>query len=209
MSESSLGVDLKLFKRKKGLFADLSFWILVLSNCLTIGVAVAKNWPLLTLLIVYWVQSVIIGFFNYWRIVTLKEFSTEGFYLNDKPVSPTEKTKRSAANFFALHYGFFHAIYAVFLFSYAGDVNVTYVLWGGCIFFLDHLFSFKYNREKDEKKKRNIGSLMFLPYVRIVPMHIIILFCGVLLSGKAPLIMFLGLKTVADAVMHIVEHEML
>ncbi len=189
-------------------YQDTSLWILILTNSATIYFALSKNWSLLTIMIVYWVQSVIIGSFNFSRILSLKEFSTENFYINDKQVPPTEKTKRSTAYFFAFHYGFFHAIYASFLFINAENVNIFYVLSGGLLFFVDHFFSFRYNRKRDEKKKRNIGTLMFFPYARIIPMHLIIVFYGAFLSGKGPLIAFLGLKTVADAIMHIIEHEM-
>ncbi|MBU7045788.1 MAG: hypothetical protein HXS54_05075 [Theionarchaea archaeon] len=193
---------------KRPFYQDTSLWILILTNGATIYFSVSKDWSLLTIMIVYWVQSVIIGTFSFFRILSLKEFSTENFYINDKQVPPTEKTKHSTAYFFAFHYGFFHAIYASFLFVTAENVNVLYILSGGLLFFVDHFFSFRYNRKRDEKKKRNIGTLMFFPYARIIPMHLIIVFYGAFLSGKGPLIAFLGLKTAADAIMHIIEHEM-
>jgi hypothetical protein len=189
-------------------YLDTSLWILILTNGATIYVALSRNWSLLTIMIVYWVQSVIIGTFNFFRILSLREFSTENFYINDRQAPPTEKTKHSTAYFFAFHYGFFHAIYALFLLTNAGSVNVLYILTGGLIFVVDHFFSFRYNRKRDEKKKRNIGTLMFFPYARIIPMHLVIVFYGVFLSGGGPLIAFLGLKTAADALMHIIEHEM-
>ena len=192
---------------KRPFYTDLSLWVLILANGATIGYAVSRNWSLITILVVYWVQSVIIGSVNVVRILSLKKFSTEDFYINDKPVLPTEKTKRKTAYFFAFHYGFFHAIYAVFLLSNAEGVNMYYVLLGGIVFFVDHFFSFLYNRKRDEEKIRNIGRLMFFPYARIIPMHIVIVFCGAF-SGAVPLVLFLGLKTAADVVMHIVEHKL-
>ncbi|MBU7016349.1 MAG: hypothetical protein HXS44_02475 [Theionarchaea archaeon] len=193
---------------KRPFYQDISLWILILTNSATIYFALSENWSLLTIMIVYWVQSVIIGIFNFLRIMSLKEFSTENFYINDKQVQPTEKAKRSTAYFFVLHYGFFHLIYGLFLLMNAKDISIFFVLSGGSIFFVDHLFSFRYNRKRDEKKKRNIGTLMFFPYARIIPMHLVIVLYGAFLSGKGPLIVFLGLKTAADAIMHIFEHEM-
>jgi hypothetical protein len=80
-----------------------------------------------------------------------------------------------------------------------------YVFLGGIIFFFDHFFSFRYNRKRDEEKIVNIGRLMFFPYARIIPMHLVIFFSGVL-SGDIPLVLFLGLKTAADIAMHVMEH---
>jgi hypothetical protein len=57
----------------------------------------------------------------------------------------------------------------------------------------------------DERKKQNIGSLMFMPYVRIVPMHLMAASGAVVSAG--PLIIFLLLKTVADLAMHTIKHR--
>jgi hypothetical protein len=189
-------------------YTDVSLWILIFANGATIGYAVFKEWSLITIMVVYWVQSVIIGSVNVLRILSLKKFSTENFYINDKPVPPTEKTKRKTAYFFAFHYGFFHAIYASFLFINAEGVDMHYVLLGGVVFSIDHFFSFLYNRKRDEEKLTNIGRLMFFPYARVIPMHMVIVFYGAFLSGTVPLLLFLGLKALADMIMHIVEHRL-
>ncbi len=191
---------------KRPFYNDLSFWVLIFTNGATITYTIIENWPLITIMLVYWVQSCIIGFFNVIRILSLKEFSTEGYYINDKPVAPTEQTKRKSAYFFAFHYGFFHAIYAVFLLTNIEGVFVHHVLFGGVIFFVDHLFSFRYNKKRDQKKIQNIGRLMAFPYARVIPMHLVIVFFGVFLSGTLPLLVFLGLKSLADVIMHVVEH---
>ena len=60
----------------------------------------------------------------------------------------------------------------------------------------------------DLRHTRNIGTLMFIPYLRIIPMHLTIILGAVLGSGGG-LLLFGALKTVADVVMHKVEHRML
>jgi len=76
------------------------------------------------------------------------------------------------------------------------------------IFFLNHLFSFIFYRKKQEKQ--NLGTMLFFPYVRIVPMHLTILFGGIFLGAVVALtpvlVFFLVLKTAADVVMHSIEH---
>lgn len=192
---------------KRPFYHDTSLWILLGSNLLTISIALSQDWSLMTIMVGYWIQSVIIGSFNVIRILSLTQFSTDNFYMNDKPVEPTEKTKKSVALFFALHYGFFHLIYLFFLIASGSSIDWKYVLFAGGIFFIDHGFSFRYNKERDRQKITNIGRLMFFPYARIIPMHIVLLVYGIAVKEGA-LMVFLGLKTAADLIMHIVEHEM-
>lgn len=195
--------------------SDKSTIILLLSNIVTIFFAVSMNWSLVLVMWSYWIQSVVIGIFNFWRIWNLKDFSTKGFRINNRAVEPTKETKNFTAVFFAFHYGFFHFVYAIFLagFSLAevfegGNIvglDIALVLISGLIFFVGHRYSFKHNEDKG-RKKHNIGTLMFFPYVRIIPMHLTII-GGAMLGGGA-IIMFLALKTGADLVMHVIEHRL-
>lgn len=193
---------------------DLSLWFLLFSNILTILFAIINNWNLSTIMWIYWFQSITIGFFNFVRILQLKEFSTKGFTINHRPAQPTQSTKRFTAFFFLFHFGFFHFAYFIFLLSgtftnvygnIANFAETKYILLTALLFFVNHLFSYFYNRPKDTKKQ-NIGSLMFYPYIRIIPMHLTIIFGS---SFAIALPLFLILKTIADATMHIVEHNIL
>lgn len=50
---------------------------------------------------------------------------------------------------------------------------------------------------------------MFLPYARVIPMHLTIIFGFGFGSHSFALIIFLILKTVADWIMHEFEHRLL
>jgi hypothetical protein len=190
---------------------DASAVVLILSNVFTMVLALLEQWSLSDVMWIYWGQSVIIGVFNFARISCLKEFSTEGVKLNDQPVPPTKATQHQIAWFFAAHYGIFHAIYFVFLCVERADVSksdiagiaVCVAVFGVC-----HAFSFWHNREEDSRRKPNIGTVMMFPYARIIPMHFTILL-GSLFAKRSPvtLILFLSLKTLADLIMHMVEHR--
>jgi hypothetical protein len=193
----------------KPLHPDWSALTLTASNLLTIAVAVYQKWNPGVVMCIYWAQSVIIGGFNVVRMWTLENFTTDGLKMNDQPVAPTTATKRHVSIFFLVHYGFFHLVYAIFLMAMARlsaqDVVPILVCVGG--FFVNHWFSYCYNRENDRKRKINLGTLMFFPYARIIPLHITIV-TGLLLSKTtAALVLFLSLKTVADLIMHAVEHR--
>ncbi len=160
---------------------------------------------------IYWGQSVIIGYFNVRRMLALKQFSTDNFRINNRPAEPTRKTQRQTAFFFAVHYGGFHFAYLVFLFAengIASGVAIAGVVACILIFFFNHRFSYHYNRERDATRAPNLGFIMFFPYVRIIPMHLMILmgnqFVG---DSTARLVMFLVLKTLADVAMHVIEHS--
>lgn len=167
---------------------DLSAIILTISNILVIILAVVQNWDISTILWVYWMQSITIGLFQFLRILSLKT---------------------SKAFFFAFHYGFFHFIYAIFLFNFFqgnAKFNFQNFLFGFLIFFANHLFSFIQNKTQDEKLKVNIGTLMFQPYIRIIPMHLIIVL-GAILGNQTKLIFFLVLKSLTDLITHIIKHK--
>lgn len=193
---------------------DSSLIFLIFSNVITIFFALKENWSLLTLMWIYWSQSIIIGIFNFIRILKLKNFTTKNFRMNNKKIEATDNTKYSVAFFFLFHYGFFHFIYMIFLltgsfikFPGFSKTSVFFVLISIIIFFSNHLFSFIHNYENDSKKKRNIGTVMFFPYARIVPMHLTLIFGLFLTQSKFALILFIILKTIADIIMHQVEHN--
>lgn len=186
---------------------DKSTWLLIGSNIVFIFIAVKENWPLETIMFAYWTQSIIIGLFSFLKMVSLKKFSTEGVKVNNRPVLPSTAVKWHMSIFFLFHYGFFHFIYLIFILKFAkGGVDTHYIVSIAAVFFINHLFSFFYNRKNDSDKTPNIGKIMFFPYARILPMHITIMFGGIFF-GRMPIILFLLLKTFADVIMHLQEHK--
>jgi hypothetical protein len=188
---------------------DWSALTLIATNLLTIVVAVYQKWNPGTVMWIYWGQSVIIGVFSVVRMWTLQNFTTDGVTVNDRPVAPTTSNKHQLAIFFLLHYGFFHLIYAVFLSEMANVDSQEVIPIAICIlaFLANHLFSYSYNKAEDAKRQLNLGKLMAFPYARIIPLHITII-TGLMLSKSMwALVLFLSLKTVADLIMHAVEHR--
>lgn len=190
---------------------DGSIWFLVGVNVLALAVAHFQGWPLRQLLILYWGQSIIIGISYLLRILSLEQFSTENFHMNGRPAEPTPEVKRTVGLFFLVHYGLFHAFYFVFLIvaPAKGQPPPQLGAWFWlCMaaFAANHFWSYRYNREADRAGTPNIGTLMFTPYLRIVPMHLAILSGGLLGQG---VLLFGGLKVLADVGMHLIEHAQL
>jgi len=135
--------------------ADISTTVLILANVVTIIVAVAFKWNVIDVMWVYWAQSIIIGLIACFRMLLLKQIFTAGFFL--------------------IHYGGFHLGYFLFLyFPEQPQTGIPTVGIALCIliFLVNHAFSYWHNRKRDMNRKPNIGTLMFAPYVRIIPMHI-------------------------------------
>lgn len=203
-------------KPRGNLFRDRSLWLLLLANGVTILLAVVQNWNALALMWVYWFQSIAIGFFNFLRLRHLGEFSTEGLTINGRPAKPTQETENFVAQFFLVSYGIVLFIYFLLLlvFSLSGEfgsadgnalnsADLKYILPTALLFLGNHAFSFFYNRMRDTGEQ-DIVMLMFYPHARVLPM-IFAMFLGASLGGG--LLLVLLLKTLADAAMHVVEHE--
>ena len=188
----------------------------VTTNLAAIAIAWWQHWPLVTLLWPYWMQSVIIGWYSRRRILALREFSLENTSGFDHG-SP-EATKHHTARFFTLHYGIFHLVYALFLWGFTrggmrgvAAYHVTALDWLfmaalAVSFILTHRASYERIMAADQQGRPNIGGVMFLPYLRIVPMHLTII-VGIGAGYTGGVVLFGALKTLADALMHWVEYR--
>jgi hypothetical protein len=193
------------------LYSDRSLTFLLLTNLATVVGAVLQGWNITDLLWIYWGQSVVIGYYNVHRIVDVDRIATDGFISNIRPVEPSCETQRCTAVCFALHYGLFHLVYGVFLlttFRIHPGFPVAGVLLCILAFWFTHRFSYRFNQERD-RAVPNIGSLMFFPYVRIIPMNLVILL-GAPIAGDNTnvLVLLLLLKTAVDVAVHVIEHVM-
>lgn len=210
---------------RRSVFRDVSLWFLLLANVVTIYFTVREGWDLYNVMLIYWFQSFSIGFFTVIRILLLKNYSVDGFLLESKVPSVNTTTKVKTAFFFVIHYGLFLLILFIMIPSvtlggqsfsqinytkYFDFTTVILEIIAATIFFLNHGFSYFYNRSTDDQKL-NIGSLASYPYLRIVPMTLFLflppvyMFPSSFMAGY--MIIFLILKTLIDALMHVIQHS--
>ncbi len=191
---------------------DPTLWGVIAGNVFAIGMAITENWSASEILWTYWAQSVLIGIINAYRMWTLGEFTTDGLTSGGNAVPETVQAKKETTGFFIFHYGFFHFCYAIFL---ASDLPLNLATpttsWTLALaisgFVFAHIYSYRHNRLMDFRdKKPNLGFLLFYPYIRIIPMHLIIVSGMFLTSGG--MVLFMAMKTVADALMHIIERRL-
>jgi len=173
---------------------DISTKVLILANLVTIIVAVILHWNIRDVMWVYWAQSVIIGSITIFRILLMKHVFAAGFFL--------------------VHYGMFHLGYFFFLY-YFNDFNeqstaavpVAGIAACSLVFLVNHIFSSWHNWKREISRKRDPGSMMLIPYMRIIPMHLTIIFGSNYATSTKTLALFLVLKTIMDVIMHLVEHR--
>ena len=160
-----------------------------------------------TVVWIYWVQSIIIGLFNFFDLLTIKKYDASNFKMNDQPLQPGNKG--CTAYFFFLHFGFFHVAYAFFLLMDVGINNVSkkMFLLGLAVFLAESIFNFMRQKQLEKSVTFNIGTLFFLPYLRIIPMHLMILLPA--FFGWKPSLLFLNLKMGADILSYIFYRSLL
>jgi len=202
---------------KKVDFSKPSTWMIVFSNVIVILFAIFDELSAVEVLWIYWIQSVIIGVFNFIRIITLKEFTTIGLRRGAGGELPaTKAAKISTAIFFLIHYGFFHFVYAMFLGGFSGITRTSssgsqanYLLFTSLIFFISYLVEYIQSARTQTEEIPNLGAVMFAPYFRIIPMHMTIIFGGFLsMIGAiismnidlAIIVLFVGIKTYVELI---------
>ena len=122
-------------------YSDFSLWALILSNVVVMVFALIKGWSLFPLMLVYCCHSVSIGFFWFFKLLALKDFSTQDCKVDDMPIEPTPETKVKTALFFLAHFGCFHLMYFLFLvIAFKADFN-RQILYMGAVFFVYQFFS--------------------------------------------------------------------
>ena len=187
----------------KRLFSDPAFLFLIGINAYCIWYYQNNPGEFNTIVFLYWGQSVLIGLFNFVDILTVKNIIPGSMEWNDAPLKNNSKAKGCAAGFFAVHYGFFHLAYGMLLLVFTKlKIDFHFVLVGLVAFSLNLIIEFIRHKQWQSANAVNLGRMFFLPYLRIIPMHLMIL-GPAFLDWKASTI-FLVLKTAADVIMYLV-----
>jgi hypothetical protein len=191
--------------------ASPSTLALIIANLVPVAGTLFLGWDLSDVMVIYWAESAVIGFFNLCKIVVIGRW---GALL--------------AGPFFLGHFGGFMAVHFLFIYTIfvkgldgmndgaddLAEVALVFIaLWPAlAILFASHAFSFFNNfLGRQEYQGKTVKDQMTEPYNRIIFMHMVLIFGGgltLILGGAIPvLILVIGLKIYFDVKAHLKEHR--
>ncbi|WP_371398456.1 DUF6498-containing protein [Fretibacter rubidus] len=188
--------------------------LLVAANLVPLIGLFAFGWTVNSILVVYWVESVIIGILNIPRILA----AGSGPKINGVPSQHGKSLggKIFLSLFFTVHFGGFCAAHAAFLGSlfeagpeFAQLLSGGPLLWTAAVFLFSHSVSFVMRLSRGEFVSKNPQAQLFAPYGRVMIMHMTVLFGGFAMQSFgapiAALILLIALKTIVDLGAHLRE----
>lgn len=185
--------------------------MLILANMVPLAGAAFWGWSLGLVMVLYWAESAIIGFFNLGKIIVVGRWMA-----------------LFAGPFFLGHFGGFMAVHFLFLYTIfvegafsdtaaSGSLGAVARLfldvWPALVaLFLSHGYSFVRNFiGRREYLGRTVQEQMSEPYSRIIFMHLVLIFGGgltLVLGEPTPvLVIVIALKIVFDVRAHLKQRE--
>lgn len=199
---------------------------LVIANAIPLVGVVYFGWNVWSILIVYWIENGIVGFYNILKIGkaegTNSADGSGSWQINGRPAS--ELGKASMIPFFVMHYGIFWAVHGVFVLTLpvfgavTGDAaleqgaNPLAIAFAAIALFISHGLSYRFNFiGRGEYLRVSPAAQMFTPYGRLVVLHVTIIVGALAISftgAPAALVAILVmLKTAMDVGFHAAEHR--
>ncbi len=191
--------------KQKRILTDPTFWVLVALNGYLVFRFYKEKDIFVTLIFLYWSQSMLLGIFTTLDILTTR---------NPKPAAPEpakvmtglmkgEKPKISSAKFFFVAFAGLHLFYLPFLFtmkSGRAPIDWEFFKYFLYLFLAGQIISFIQHKVQQAKYPNAPTPSPFIAFIRVLPMHLTIIFAS-FFTGAAVGI-FLILKSVADVVMY-------
>jgi hypothetical protein len=211
-----------------------SAWALIAANVLPLLGVLFWGWDTFEIVALYWVENVIIGAINVLKMITCSSERAAIESFNSKVASSSKKlpghgSKLFLVPFFVVHYGLFCLVHGSFILAFfqpesfvgspfeafshlAAAISDRHLGWAVVGLAASHLYSFFRNYVGRGEYRRSIVVLqMFQPYVRVVVLHVAILFGAFVVIALGSNIGILAIliigKTVLDLTMHLRERE--
>jgi len=187
-----------------------ALFLIVLSNALPLLGVVLAGWDIYTLLVFYWCETLVIGF---WTVVTIALHEGEETWSFSGPTKASSPTAGWGAAFITLHAGFFLAIHLFLMSTLFGrdwpghlrSASVffdTFVIGQGLWPMLAVVFVQRGVLFWHEHREPSVLPAIAGLYLRIIVMQLVIIIgaWGVMLAGSGlfGLILLVGLRTLLD-----------
>ena len=189
---------------------------LLIANLLPLYGVIFWGWNVFFLMLLYWLESLIIGFFNFIKINRAegKALSKLDLKVNGQPLKDASAFSLSA--FFLLHYGLFMFVHLIFIlvFFFSKEINLLGLFSAFVSLCLSHFISYQGHFIGNREYERVSADDLFMkPYPRIIIMHLTILLGGALAFSTGQSTLALGimvfLKILADLGLHTWSHYQL
>ena|GEM_PF-3471615 len=189
---------------------------LLVANSIIIIWAMLERWSLVIVVWIYWGQSVIMGLFWLWRIVS--SVGPPIRRVTAREAGPSEVALRNPvgrAAFFLVHYTMFHFIVVGALVAISEKspgqlieaLPIKMLVLLGVVFVVEQYISLKKDLKADRGKRLDVRKSAVFLYAHVIPIHVTV-FIGVRLqeSGLGHeflVLLFLIAKTGVDVFMHV------
>lgn len=219
--------------------SSISVWALVIANFIPVIGGLLFNWDIRIVLIVYWAENIVVGFYNVLKMAmarsgpnAVKFFmipffmvhfggfcAGHGFFIFAfMSIEAVGGNMMGSGMEDVMKAAFDWPFFLVFIGLLVEVIKYMWATFGWSVvlpilgLFVSHGISFWQNFiGKKEYLENNVALQMFMPYGRIVLMHIAIIAAGVpimLLGSPLPLLILLvAFKTIADLYLHAVSHH--
>lgn len=210
----------------------LAFMTLVLTNLIPLAGYIWLGWELYDLMILYWLESAVVGLFTVARMLTAKQ---GGF-----PLWLHAAVLLFVIPFFLVHYGAFwvgHGLFLGLMFGPGGPTGVTQMppgsgplafvqalvlanlihfdalKWPLLGMMLSHASAFVSDYlQVPSERSMPVPTLMAFPYSRVFVLHFTIILAGFVAMTVGPSIgvvaIFVAIKIIVDARAHFREHDL-
>lgn len=161
----------KLTTRQNNLdkFYKTVAWIII-NFLVTSIIAVVQNWKLADVLLLYWAQLILEGYFHFDRIKNLKNFTTKQFNKQRLKLYSKRDIKVDAAiKFLATHVVTFTTLFVVFVYSnnnlsFQGS-NAYLMIIIFLSYYLSYDARYKTYKKQDSIKTVNLDNLQWIPLI--------------------------------------------
>jgi len=216
--------------------SGLAVVVLVVSNAIPLGGVLFLGWDILTLLVLYWIESGVIGLINILKMARAEAppdpGAGSGITFSGAPGCAPTAAKAFAIPFFIFHYGLFWVVHGVFVFLlplFAGlfslftlegrfdagsgpallgaAISVEEILLAALALTVSHAVSFYVNFiRRDEYRRVSVMGQMARPYGRVVILHLTIIVGALLVGVLGQPIALLVLLVVLKTALDLVLH---
>lgn len=175
------------------------------------------GWDVSVIIFLYWLENVIIGLLNIPKILSCRA---------GPKAAPQRRESFGSLIFLAVFFSFHYGMFCYGHYRFLSETYDTLPEWGGIfsalfsplLFWsllgltLSHITSMFVNfYGRGEYKTRSANTQMFMPYSRVVILHVVIVFGGALAvamgQGLAMLVLLVAIKIGFDLAAHLVEHS--